>query len=266
MGQAKTKQYNRDRFLLEHSVCCYCGDKATTTDHCPPRSLFERRDWPEGYEFPACDFCNDEGRLNELVIACLYRMSITRKDNYPDESKKLIRGLINNRPDIAAEWLSESRNWQRAKLRESFGDLGDEMRRLGYGVAKLGNRTHEAINYFGKKLGLGLYYKHIGRRLIGRLHCRSISLVPSDILKASLEFAPSIPTLERSSKNLTDQFTYRYNFNSEVGVFYSVVGFKEQLGYLQWAFEQYLYDKLIANDEGFQKRLEETFPERYVCV
>lgn len=65
MGEARIKQYNRRQFLKEHPVCCYCGDAATTTDHCPPRSFFERRGWPEGYEFPACGPCNDEGRMNE---------------------------------------------------------------------------------------------------------------------------------------------------------------------------------------------------------
>jgi hypothetical protein len=266
MGEGKRKQYHRNEFLKEHPVCCYCGGAATTTDHCPPRSLFEQRQWPEGYEFPACGPCNAEGRKNEQVIAALYRISVAREDRYVNETKQLIKGVVNNSPEIAAEWLSETRNWRKNKLREGFGSLGDDMRRLGYGVAKLGDKTHEAINYFGKKLGMALYYKHIGRRLVGRLFCKSISLTNNELLKSSLEFAPGVAELQRASKSLSDQFTYRYNFNSDVGVFYGVVGFKEQLGYLIWAFEQDFYEKNLEAHPDLPFKLEETFPERYVCT
>lgn len=268
MGEAKIKQYNRKEFLKRHPVCCYCGTTATTTDHCPPRSLFEKRSWPEGYEFPACDPCNDEGRKNELVIASLYRLSVARVDKHPNETKKLLQGLVNNRRDIATEWLSGTRNWQRGKLRETFGSPhGDMMRRQGYGVATLGDKTHEAMNYFGRKLGKALYYKHVGRRLIGRLLCRSIPLIEGrDLLQSSLGFAPEVPMLERASEDLSDQFVYRYNVNEKYGVLFSVVGFKEQLGYLLFAFEQEFYDRNLEAHPDLEKKFEEAFPWRHVCV
>ena len=204
MGEVKAKQRRRHAFLKTHPLCCYCGALATTTDHCPPRSLFERRHWPEGYEFPACEPCNAEGRLSEIVIACLYRMRVFRPDNYPGETRKLLQGLVNNRRDIAEEWLGGTPEWREAKLREGFGPVGDEMQRRGYGVAQIGEKTHDTINYFGKKLGKALYYKHIERRLRGRLFCRSVSLFTgAELMKASLPFAPGVPVVERSSGDLS---------------------------------------------------------------
>jgi hypothetical protein len=260
VGQAKARQRSRDEFLKKHPLCCYCGDIATTTDHCPPRSLFERRHWPEGYEFPACERCNLEGRLIEIVIACLYRMRVFRMDNYPDETRKLLQGLLNNRKDIVEEWLGGTPDWREAKLSEGFGPLGAEMHRRGYGVAKLGEKTHEAINYFGQKLSKALYYKHIERSLRGRLFFKSISLfTENELMKASLEFAPSIPLIERSSRDLSGQFIYKYNFNVEYGVFCAVVGFGEQFGYIMSAMEQDFYDQALREHPDLGTRLEDAF-------
>lgn len=267
MGEAKARQRRRLEFLSRHPVCCYCGDEATTIDHCPPRSLFEKRSWPEGYEFPACEPCNDEGRSNESVVACLYRMRIFRADDHQGETEKQLRGLINNRRDIAEEWLGGAPEWRAEKLREGFGQLGDEMQRRGYGVARLGERTREAINYFGKKLGKALYYKHTERRLRGRLFCKSVSLFSGrELISASLRFAPKVPTVERSAGDLSAQFIYRYEFNVEYGFFYGVVGFGEQFSYLVLAIEQDYYDQWLREQSELGITLEAAFPQRYVCT
>src|SRR6185437_15712623 len=76
-GQAKQKQYSRAQFLLRHPRCAYCGGVATTTDHCPPRSFFLGRVWPETYEFPACGPCNAEGRGDEQILAVLVRVGLS---------------------------------------------------------------------------------------------------------------------------------------------------------------------------------------------
>jgi hypothetical protein len=262
VGQAKAKQHRREEFLKRHPLCCYCGAVATTTDHCPPRSLFEQRHWPEGYEFPACEPCNSEGRLSEIVIACLYRMRVLRLDNYSGETRKLLQGLRNNRRDIVEEWLGSTSAWREAKLREGFGPLGAEMQRRGYGVAQIGGKTHEVINYFGQKLSKALYYKHIERRLRGRLFCKSVSLsTESELMKVSLEFAPGVPLIERSSKDLSGQFIYRYNFNVEYGVFCAVVGFGEQFGYIMFAMEQDFYDQALREHPDLGTRLDDAFPQ-----
>ena len=73
MGEKKNR---RETFLLAHPVCVFCGGgaKATTKEHCPPRSMFQGRQWPEGFEFPACDSCNHGTSDQDLLVAMLARM------------------------------------------------------------------------------------------------------------------------------------------------------------------------------------------------
>lgn len=135
MGEAKLKQYNRQKFLLHHKRCCYCGAPSTTTDHCPPRSFFLGRKWPEGYEFPACNSCNQQARLDEQLLGVLTRVSV-REDEATglarQEWQKLVEGVRNNQPEVVEEWLSLSRNDIRRSFRKRFGDLGERLRNSGW--------------------------------------------------------------------------------------------------------------------------------------
>lgn len=156
-GQAKRKQYNRQQFLKEHPWCAYCGAAATTTDHCPPRSFFIGRIWPERYEFPACFSCNDKGRQDEQVLAVLVRIGLS--DNQPEPNKaeweKLLRGVQNNRAEIAAEWMSMNENQRKRSMREAFGRDGDLMRHDGWGSIVVGPLTQATIARFMTKLRAG---------------------------------------------------------------------------------------------------------------
>ena len=89
MGEGKRRQYSRQHFLAENRYCAYCGAAATTTDHCPPRCFFKRRTWPETYEFPACEPCNDVSRLDEQALAVLV-------PEFPTHMSKLLDPQIQN--------------------------------------------------------------------------------------------------------------------------------------------------------------------------
>jgi hypothetical protein len=75
MSEHKGKLNKRQRFLADHPFCCFCGGTvaATTTDHVPNKAFFVNRDWPEGYEFPACSNCQGNSRVSELVCAAVVR-------------------------------------------------------------------------------------------------------------------------------------------------------------------------------------------------
>lgn len=265
MGQAKQKQYSREEFLSTHPLCCYCAEdeKATTTDHCPPRSLFRDRKWPEGYEFPACAKCNSECRKIENIIAVIYR--ITLNSNIKDPHlKKLIIGLRNNSPEIVQELTSSSnRRWQRQEFRKKYGDIGDEIYMRGYAIATIGPKTREAIKYFGDKMAKALYYKHIGRRFKGKLFTKSIYIDRNpDFLQTLTNLAPAFATLQRESLNLSDQFLYRFNCNADLGIFFAVVGFKEQLGYNILAMEQGFYESFVSPHPDMIDGLNEIFGDK----
>ena len=73
MGSATRR---RKLFLTANPVCAFCGGctPATTIEHCPPRAMFQHKQWPEGFEFPACEACNKSSSDDDLVVAMLARM------------------------------------------------------------------------------------------------------------------------------------------------------------------------------------------------
>ena len=105
MGEAKRKLSKTQELLKEHPWCIYCGAQATTTDHCPPKSFFKSRHWPDTYEFPACEPCNSGARLDEQALAVLIRSDLPEhgKETERAEWEKLAQGVKNNQPGIVAE-------------------------------------------------------------------------------------------------------------------------------------------------------------------
>ena len=100
------KSIRKRKFLLEHPLCCFCGGTAASAepDHVPSRVFFESRQWPEGFEFPACVKCNRATRHDEQVVAMLSWI-------YPDatteagkaEVQERIRAVAHNYPAILEE-------------------------------------------------------------------------------------------------------------------------------------------------------------------
>ena len=236
MGQAKRKQYSRGEFLKEHPLCCYCGVVAVTTDHCPPRGLFRSRQWPEGYEFPACAICNDAGRAIEQVIACGFRFSLLNPD-VSDEMQRLLRGVGNNHPTIFSEWRGAGGAKTKRLLNEKFGHYGPALRRQGFGAAEIGPEQMEMLHRFGDKLGRALYYKHVNCQLPSRVFVNFLSFINNhEYLEGAVEFAPILAETKRCNVDLGDQFCYRYNSSPQLGILYAVARLGEQQGYQMFVF------------------------------
>ena len=90
-----TRSAQRVAFLGANPLCAFCGGHklATTIEHCPPKALFQRRRWPEGLEFPACDDCNFGTSDQDVVVAMLARMS---PDGSAGNQDGKIAGLLRN--------------------------------------------------------------------------------------------------------------------------------------------------------------------------
>lgn len=84
--------------------CYFCGNAANTIDHVPPRACFPTGYAPEGFEFPACDPCN-QGTKKQDQIFGLYSMLLDfdeSKMRRPEDLEKmsnLRRGIANNYPE-----------------------------------------------------------------------------------------------------------------------------------------------------------------------
>ena len=159
-------QARRERFFREHPTCCFCGgvSVATTEDHAPNRAVFDQRQWPEGYVFPACDGCNEATRKYEKIMAFLTRIDygapLTEAGKH--DVRKAMRGIRNEFP---SEYFSMkmSANQTRNFLREQGRTLqtGDVLSDVP--VLSIVHPTfREAMKHFGIKLFCALHYKHTG--------------------------------------------------------------------------------------------------------
>jgi hypothetical protein len=233
MGDAKRRLNRRREFLKMHSRCVYCAGLATTSDHCPPRSFFFGRHWPETYEFAACGACNAAARLDEQGLAVLLRCTLQQRgeDDQP-EWNRLVNGVRNNQPQLLAEWTSLTRNEIKQGLRRTFGDHGDRLRHAGWGLASIGPLTKAMIARFMIKLAKALYYKHNGDIFDGVLYIHHIDIAARDTtpeyIRSILVMAPALAEIKRNQKLLSDQFLYRFNNSQEHGVMYAVVQFGDQ--------------------------------------
>ena len=238
--------------MKTHPSCVYCGAPATTFDHCPPRSFFAGRHWPETYEFPACEPCNAEARLDEQALAVLIRSGLTESGRESDrlEWERLVQGVKNNQPAIVAEWNNIRRNEVRQGLRLAFGSEGDERRRQGWGLINLGTLTQAMITRFMIKLSKALYYRHNNHIFDGVLYIHHINRMSIDTtpeyITSILSMAPELPVIERNRQSLIDQFIYRFNHSPEHRVMYAVVQFGEQFIFQLIAVSRQMDAKLIA--------------------
>ena len=101
MGEAK----RRAQAILDASEgCIFCGgdSPSTTVDHQPARALFDRKEWPEGYAFPACEPCNQKSKHAENRLALLVRINSEREydPRRRAEFQKYLQAMRNNFPGL----------------------------------------------------------------------------------------------------------------------------------------------------------------------
>jgi hypothetical protein len=257
MGDVQRKKNRQQQFLKLHPSCIYCGAGATTTDHCPPRCFFEKRLWPETYEFPACQPCNAEARLDEQGLAVLIRTPLTETRSEPDQQEweRLVRGVRNNQPHLITEWNDMTRNEIKRDLRQTFGrEQGDLLRQRGWGLAKIGPQTRAMITRFMIKLSKALYYKHNGHVFDGVIYINHINRAARgttpDYMENILRIAPELAAVERNRKPLAEQFIYRFNHSPENRVMYAVVQFGDQFIFQLVAMSLEMDAKLVELNKG----------------
>ncbi len=148
------------------------------------------------------------------------------------EFQKQAQGLRNSQPHIVEDWIPLSRNQIRRQLRENLGKRGDILRRAGWGGMSFGPLTCDVLDRFSRKLAKALFYREVGERFDGVIYARRYSIADGmsfQVLQEILKFAPMGAELFRAKQPLSDQFNYRFNASSSLGVLYAVVEFSPQL-------------------------------------
>lgn len=201
-------------FIANHPRCCFCGARRATQerDHVPPRALFEKKIWPEGYTFPACEECNRGSRLIDQLAAFLARLSISTETDH-EEFEKYHAGIKNNAPYAIP--IVATNSIEAKKLLRQFGIIKpDDMFAMEVPVAAIEASTFDQLDHLFWKIFCALFYKHTEQIFPpDSVICRVCTT--NQIFNSEDPFSwmrhPLIqnqPTLARAGRLLKDQFDY----------------------------------------------------------
>jgi len=239
MGASST---HRKQFLKEHKYCAFCGGKAiaTTIEHCPPRSLFQFRKWPEGFEFPACELCNSGSSDDDLLAAMLARMDpFENKGDLDGKQIGLMKAVKRQFPGLFEKMLPSTleakRNNRELGIKPGFGQTHQET-----GVIKVPPEFHNSICVLAKKLAKGVFYRDVGE-VFPDEGCLVLNwFTNADLLKEKQykvfeilkDLGGTVPPVQRSGSYLKDQFEYKTTFSPENDIFVLQAKFGNAFGFV----------------------------------
>jgi len=148
------------RFLKEHSLCCFCGGTrpATTLDHVPPKACFPLGFWPEEFEFPSCNPCNNGTSKHDTIFG-LYSMLLDfNEDNRTpadrERLKKLNEQVAKRYPDALPDPATQEPIYQVGHI------FAPTPVAISVGTKPA---VREAMKVIGDKLAHALYYREMKR-------------------------------------------------------------------------------------------------------
>ncbi len=232
MGQAKQR-----RNQLLKNPCIFCGGKSAsnTIDHIPARSFFIDRQWPEGFEFPACYSCNQETRFIELRLALISRLDPTLPNDSPihAEASKLLSSIAKTEPKFIHDLLKPVDLESKRKVLSNFNISFSERDLLKIDtIINVPESVSDDVKRYGCKLAKAVHWKHTGR--IVPQHADFLCYWQSNADMNShridlfiAEFLKGIGTASRNNKFLGDQFVYRWGVSPDgrLGAYYFLFRF-----------------------------------------
>lgn len=235
----KRDRLRRERFFAAHPNCCFCGGSvpATETDHIPARHLFRERQWPEGYEFPACRDCNRASSLDELVMGWIVRIQLAEYSPVDErEMEAALAKLHSRRP----EWVQMMSEYSRIETRRALREAGLADVRFPEGEVYMMSVPQpfiDAMTRYAEKLGRALYYMHRGFAVPSNGHVRVSALTNSQFMsqhfpREQFNILNVRPAISRRGEDLSAQFAYRYAVPVDGGGAGFLVQFRESTAFL----------------------------------
>lgn len=236
MGEKKNKT---QKFLKLHPKCIFCGGTvdAASIEHCPPRSLFQNRNAPEGFEFPACLSCNNDTSDDDLIVSVITRMCSPKFGDSDGKLIGLMKRLNKQIPNFYKKFLPNP-----IEARKNNRELGitpkSGMTHQEMGVVNVTNEMRSAIEIFSNKLAKSILYHH-EKLILSKENCLALNwftnanvikdggTIVFDILK-SIE--GQAPILARSKTHLNDQFQYKFSISEDKELFLIQAMFGEAFG------------------------------------
>jgi len=232
---------HRQKFLKEHSVCAFCGAKATSIEHCPPRAMFQFRQWPEGFEFPSCEACNQGTANHDLLIAMIARMDpIADQGNLDGKLAGIMKNASKQHPELFKKMMpsaNEARQHNREfRLQPNTGQTHQEVS----SAVKIPNELHDAVCIFARKLAKSIFYQEtqtpfpangclISNWFTNAQLLSTGKYLVFDILK---ELGGLAPALQRTGKYLNNQFEYKLSLSTEKDILVLQARFGNSFGFV----------------------------------
>lgn len=235
---AKSKR--RKAFLAQHPLCCFCGGSSPSEeiDHVPSRVLFKDRQWPEGYEFPACSRCNRATALDEQVVAMLSLVSTSTADpSLATLAQERMQAVANNLPAVFKEMRPTTSQLREAGRKYGIRPApGQALRDLPL-LSVRGPLVNAAITNFGRKLACALFYNHTGAVAppdadIAVRWYSNLQLMNDEIPQELAGLLVNFPELRRAKSDLQDQFLYRWAVSDTGRMYVFLAMFREAFAIL----------------------------------
>lgn len=204
--------------------------------------MFRRREWPQGYVFPACTECNRGSAIDELAMSWLVRITISDLDAEAEqEMSRSLAQLYDKRP----EWIATTQELSRVETRRHLRERGlslESFRGIDVGVVSMPPELFAVPQRYGEKLGKALHYLHTGRVLPrdGLVHVLvypNTEFMSNTFPREEFGILTTRPTVSRSGKSLADQFFYRFATVDEGGAAAFLVQFGESVVMSIFTFE-----------------------------
>lgn len=214
MGEAKRRSLSRDEILAKAVRCVYCSATSNLTlEHMPPRGLFENRMRPSGWEFAACERCNQGTRGADAVALFIAKIeAVTREQWKLEANLKLRSGIEKYAPGVWQEMFDQNQ-WSDAVINRKGILHRSKITRLD------GRLTKEALDTFSAKSAMAAFHNFTGRpmELSGIIFTEWFlnAGMSQEVYDSIVKILPMHDHLKQGRKNSGRQFSLRYNSNNK---------------------------------------------------
>jgi hypothetical protein len=236
LGEKKRRQLD---LLDREPLCIFCGGAvpASTGDHQPARALFDAKHAPEGFVFPACEPCNKKSKDKEHVLTTLVRL---KGDGAPNAQRdvdfaKFAKAMRNNFPGLLRV-LGADEKQGFIKSRGVWVPVGRAVPQQLPMVAIDPEIAGVAVDTVFRKLICALHYKHTGEILPAdaeiTVKWATNAALPDFMTEEMKTFVAGLtkePKLVRNTKDLADQFDYRYQVADDLNASAYFLKFRQSL-------------------------------------
>lgn len=187
--------------------CSYCPNPAITTEHCPPKILFRNSDVPKGWDFPACERCNNGTSASDQIFAFFVYSNLLQPTRTQwKHFEKIGRGIKNNNEAILDDVLLNA-----APIVHSSLSLGTAVTHYEIAMSPL---LSWHLDRVVDKLTLSAYLKLLGKVAPDACAVWHAWLTNSHIATGDLQKIPKmfgkLEHIRQGRKTSQGQFAYQH--------------------------------------------------------